>query len=656
VKYLGSPSPSGWRNDSRSGPPAFGYAYDRAGNRTRKTLADGSEETYGYDGLNRLTAVSYPSGRQVAYVYDAVGNRKSLIDTSKTKVTRWPTSAQASSTYPGTTAAGATGPSDYAGCQAGVGDPHMWTAGFDTWTPSQASYEWLEVTYAKAERAVGVKIHEEVNTPSVMRVDLIEENGTAHTVFSGGDTTPCGAWLTVGMPLTDYAVKKVKVYTRVAGSEGIEAVGLEVPGGETYAYNDFNQLLSVAPLDGSAATSFGYDGNGNQTSKTDASGLAQYVYNQDNRLVGIALPGGVSNAFEYDANGLRTKKTDSSGTTRYLLDGLSVIAQYAPSGERQAWYTQSLARIDEVLNVANDSGKLWYQADALGSVYGLTNQAGALIGSQNYDVFGAPMPAPSGPAGQPFGFTGREHELDSGLVYARARYLNPAVGRWDRADPLGLRPSVNLYAYVDSSPIRTKDPLGLYPWWMHDWIIESAIPGVRAEYKQILFEAQYDADFGHGMQSASLAYRHAMRCNGQDPGAALGMWWNFIVKQLLRGVALARSRAPGPVTPENARDSLREVGFGMHAVQDLFSPSHTGFQLWRDVEDAGTLGAAAVHIGGELNPLSASPDIQEAIGYTQQYYRAFLGLMRWPTLDEGAVIAVMGNDLWFRAWDSIISN
>jgi hypothetical protein len=72
-----------------------------------------------------------------------------------------------------------------------------------------------------------------------------------------------------------------------------------------------------------------------------------------------------------------------AGTTRYLLDGLSVIAQYAPDGARQAWYTQSLARIDEVLNVANDAGKFWYQADALGSVYGLTNQAGALVGHQN---------------------------------------------------------------------------------------------------------------------------------------------------------------------------------------------------------------------------------------------------------------------------------
>jgi RHS repeat-associated protein len=161
------------------------------------------------------------------------------------------------------------------------------------------------------------------------------------------------------------------------------------------------------------------------------------------------------------------------GTTRYLLDGLSVIAQYGTDGTRQAWYTQSLARIDEVLSVVNDSGKQWYQADALGSVYGLTNQAGVLVGNQNYDVFGAPTPAPSGPAGQPFGFTGREHELDSGLVYARARYLNPGTGGFASADPLGGRTTLarvvafstegpGLYAYVRNRVTVATDPSGMW--------------------------------------------------------------------------------------------------------------------------------------------------------------------------------------------------
>jgi RHS repeat-associated protein len=137
-----------------------------------------------------------------------------------------------------------------------------------------------------------------------------------------------------------------------------------------------------------------------------------------------------------------------------------VVAQYSAGGQRQYWYTQSLARIDEVLNVVSDGGKQWYQADALGSIYDLTNSSGVLIGNQNYDVFGAPTPAPSGPAGQPFGFTGREHELDSGLVYARARYLNPAVGAWTQPDRLGMIDGPNRFGYVAQRPTVLIDPSG----------------------------------------------------------------------------------------------------------------------------------------------------------------------------------------------------
>jgi RHS repeat-associated protein len=54
---------------------SFGYTYDTRGNRTSKRFADGGAEVYGYDKLSRLIAAAYPGGRDVRYVYDAVGNR-----------------------------------------------------------------------------------------------------------------------------------------------------------------------------------------------------------------------------------------------------------------------------------------------------------------------------------------------------------------------------------------------------------------------------------------------------------------------------------------------------------------------------------------------------------------------------------------------------
>ncbi len=225
--------------------------------------------------------------------------------------------------------------------------------------------------------------------------------------------------------------------------------------------NGFNQLLSVTPSDGGPSTAFAYDGNGNQTSRTDASGVTRYAYGADDRLAGVALPGGGGSAYEYDANGLRVKKADSAGATRYLLDGLSVVGQYAPDGARQAFYVQSLARIDEVLSVVNGQGKHWYQADALGSIYTLTTASGEVRARGGYDVFGAPVAESGAAVGQPFGFTGREHELESGLVYARARYLSTLSGRWDRPDPLGQTAGPNYFAYADGRVTVARDPMGL---------------------------------------------------------------------------------------------------------------------------------------------------------------------------------------------------
>jgi RHS repeat-associated protein len=61
-----------------------------------------------------------------------------------------------------------------------------------------------------------------------------------------------------------------------------------------------------------------------------------------------------------------------------------------------------------------------------------------------------------------FGFTGREHEGDSGLVYARERWLSSASGLFTAPDPSGMPDGPNRYAYTRSPALRI-DPLGLAP-------------------------------------------------------------------------------------------------------------------------------------------------------------------------------------------------
>ncbi len=66
---------------------------------------------------------------------------------------------------------------------------------------------------------------------------------------------------------------------------------------------------------------------------------------------------------------------------------------------------------------------------------------------------------PQSAYGNPYAFTGREFDPESGLYYSRARYYDPQTGRFLQADPVF---HLNPYPYVDNNPINFTDPLGLF--------------------------------------------------------------------------------------------------------------------------------------------------------------------------------------------------
>jgi len=64
----------------------FGYSYDAAGNRLSKAAAGGTE-TYGYDNLNQLTSVQYPTAAafsNTGFNYDPLGNRTTMTNGAAT--------------------------------------------------------------------------------------------------------------------------------------------------------------------------------------------------------------------------------------------------------------------------------------------------------------------------------------------------------------------------------------------------------------------------------------------------------------------------------------------------------------------------------------------------------------------------------------------
>ena len=61
----------------------------------------------------------------------------------------------------------------------------------------------------------------------------------------------------------------------------------------------------------------------------------------------------------------------------------------------------------------------------------------------------------------PFQYTARESDTETGLYYYRARYYDPAPGRFLSEDPARFDAGVNFFAYVWDNPLNGTDPSGL---------------------------------------------------------------------------------------------------------------------------------------------------------------------------------------------------
>jgi len=152
----------------------------------------------------------------------------------------------------------------------------------------------------------------------------------------------------------------------------------------------------------------------------------------------------------------RDQATNQVVESRLLFPARATFASTTPLGTPLVVASTTVPTTTPVAN-----GTLFYHQDGLGSVTELTTNTGSVAKAYAYDAYGNILESP-GTVNQPYTYTGRELDSETGLYYYRARYYDAETGRFLQKDPIGLRGGINIYRYASNNPTLWRDPVGLY--------------------------------------------------------------------------------------------------------------------------------------------------------------------------------------------------
>ncbi len=228
-----------------------------------------------------------------------------------------------------------------------------------------------------------------------------------------------------------------------------------------------NQLLA---LTGATARSYVYDAAGNPTT----IGSFTNTYNNANRLTKVMNGTTTVATYKVNALGQRVEKVSSGVTTRYVYDEQGhLLGEYDSTGklvQETVWLEDlpvATLRPTGATGTPTPINVYYVLADHLGSPRAVVRPSDNQFVWRwdNTDPFGANV-ANENPAGQgsfkyALRFPGQYYDAETGTHYNYFRDYDPAIGRYEQSDPIGLPGGMNTYAYVNSAPLKYADSLGL---------------------------------------------------------------------------------------------------------------------------------------------------------------------------------------------------
>ena len=418
---------TGQRTTETSSLGTITYGYDVRDNLLSRVDADGVKIEYGYDVANNRTAIKVPSG-QTSYNFDEQNRLKTVID---------PQAGVTTYTY------------DLAG--------NLIKTTLANGTTETREYDLLNrLLYLKNSNSSGVINSFRYTIDKVgNRLAIDEQDGRQSNYKYDALYRLLQEEIIDGTTrTTSYTYDAVS--NRLTRDDSLE-------GKTVYEYDANDRLLKE--VTNGVTTTYSYDNNGNTLTKTVGTEKTTYEWDIENRLVGADTDGdGVNDVTNvYDGDGVRIRQTVAGEETRFLVDKnrdyAQVLEEYTPSNIIKASYVYG----HDLISQSRDTERSFYHVDGLGSTRALTDINGLLTDAYAYVAFGK-IVKQLGNTQNSYLFAGEQRDLNLGLDYLRARYLDFYSGRFYGRDPfIGLYRNpvtLNKYIYANSNPVNIIDPSG----------------------------------------------------------------------------------------------------------------------------------------------------------------------------------------------------
>jgi RHS repeat-associated protein len=238
--------------------------------------------------------------------------------------------------------------------------------------------------------------------------------------------------------------------------------------GVKYEVNSLNQICSQDNW------KYYYDLNGNLIRKEKNDHKEQYIYDALDRLIEVQKDD-CKILYTYDSFNRRLtrtiEKSDSTSavTCKYMYVGQNEIGSLLNGSfqELRILGTGKGAEIGSAIALEIHDKLYAPIHDHNGNVRQLLDaDTGDIVETYRYTAFGEERiynthGEETESSLNPWRFSSKRFDDETGFVYFGRRYYDPELGRWMTMDPLGYEAGPNMYAYVMNSPLFHFDLYGL---------------------------------------------------------------------------------------------------------------------------------------------------------------------------------------------------